>query len=53
MRCVLKQYLMWIQNSAFEGEITLGKLEELRVLISHIIDKEKDSIVVYSINNPT
>ena len=52
VRHILKQYLTWIQNSAFEGEISLGKLEEVYSLISHIIDKEKDSIVVYSINNP-
>ena len=52
VRHILKQYLMWIQNSAFEGEITLGKLEELRVKVSSIIDKNRDSIVIYSINNP-
>jgi CRISPR-associated protein Cas2 len=27
VRHILKQYLTWIQNSAFEGEITLGDLE--------------------------
>jgi CRISPR-associated protein Cas2 len=52
VRHILKQYLMWIQNSAFEGEITLGKLEELRVKVSSIIDKNQDSIVIYSISNP-
>ena len=52
VRHILKQYLMWIQNSAFEGEITLGKLEELRIKVSSIIDKSRDSIVIYSINNP-
>jgi CRISPR-associated protein Cas2 len=51
VRHVLKQYLTWIQNSAFEGELTLGKLEEIHILISKIIDKERDSIVVYSVNN--
>jgi CRISPR-associated protein Cas2 len=52
IRHILKKYLTWIQNSAFEGEITIGKLEEIRILISSVIDKEKDSIVVYSISNP-
>ncbi|MFN4337362.1 MAG: CRISPR-associated endonuclease Cas2 [Candidatus Nitrosocaldus sp.] len=28
-RKILKQYLSWIQNSVFEGEITEGKLEDL------------------------
>lgn len=53
VRHILKKYLTWIQNSAFEGEMTLGKLEELHILISQVIDKEKDSIVIYSVNNPT
>lgn len=52
VRHILKQYLTWIQNSAFEGEITLGKLEKLRTLILEVIDNKKDSIVVYSVNNP-
>lgn len=52
VRHVLKKYLTWVQNSAFEGEITMGRLEELRILISQIIDKEKDSVLVYSVNNP-
>jgi CRISPR-associated protein Cas2 len=52
VRHILKKYLTWIQNSAFEGEITMGKLEEVRILIAGVMDKEKDSVVVYSINNP-
>jgi CRISPR-associated protein Cas2 len=52
VRHILKRYLTWIQNSAFEGEITLGKLEEIHMLLSSVIDEEKDSIVVYSVNNP-
>jgi CRISPR-associated protein Cas2 len=53
VRHILKKYLTWVQNSAFEGEITLGKLEELRILISQAINKEQDSIIVYTANNPT
>jgi len=51
VRHILKKYLTWVQNSAFEGETTLGKLEELRILISQVIDKEQDSIIVHTINN--
>lgn len=53
VRILLKQYLTWIQNSAFEGEITEGHLEELRLKLLAIIEKENDSIIVYSINNPS
>ena len=52
VRHILKRYLTWIQNSAFEGEITLGKLEEIRILVLSVIDKERDSVVIYSVNNP-
>jgi CRISPR-associated protein Cas2 len=53
VRHILKQYLTWIQNSAFEGEITQGLLEELRLKIFAVIEKEKDSVIVYTINNPS
>lgn len=53
VRHILKQYLTWIQNSAFEGEISEGNLEELRLKIYGIIDQDVDSVVVYTINNPS
>ncbi|GIU72275.1 MAG: CRISPR-associated protein Cas2 [Candidatus Nitrosocaldaceae archaeon] len=52
VRKILKQYLNWVQNSAFEGEITEGLLEEIKLKLFGIIDTEVDSIIVYSINNP-
>lgn len=53
VRHILKQYLIWIQNSAFEGEITEGLLEEIRIKVSSVIEKDKDSVIIYSINNPS
>lgn len=53
VRHILKQYLNWIQNSAFEGEITQGFLDELHLKISSVIDKEIDSVIVYTTNNPS
>lgn len=53
VRHILKQYLTWIQNSVFEGEITQGLLEELRLKVFEVIEKDKDSIIVYTVNNPT
>jgi CRISPR-associated protein Cas2 len=49
---VMKQYLNWIQNSAFEGDLSLGQLEELRIKVTKVIDEEKDSIVVFLVSNP-
>lgn len=49
---VMKQYLNWIQNSAFEGDLSMGQLEELRLKVTKVIDEEKDSIVVFLVSNP-
>lgn len=53
VRTILKQHLTWIQNSVFEGQITEGHLEELRLKICEVIENEKDSVIVYSVNNPS
>lgn len=42
-----RQYLNWIQNSVFEGEITEVKLKELLFKAEEIMDEEKDSIIVF------
>ena len=42
-----RQYLNWIQNSVFEGDITEVKLEELKVKAKNIIDSETDSLIVF------
>lgn len=43
-----RQYLNWIQNSVFEGEITEVKLKELLYRAKQIMDEEVDSIIVFS-----
>ena len=42
-----RQYLNWIQNSVFEGEITEVKLKELLNKSKMIIKKEEDSIIIF------
>lgn len=42
-----RQYLNWIQNSVFEGEITPVKLKELLKKAKRIMDLEADSIIVF------
>ncbi len=42
-----RQYLHWIQNSVFEGEISEVKLMELLGKASRIIDTDKDSVIVF------
>lgn len=47
---LLRRYLNWIQNSAFEGDITPSKLEELKTRLKKLIDKEKDSVIIFKMS---
>ncbi|MDL1970227.1 MAG: CRISPR-associated endonuclease Cas2 [Candidatus Desulfofervidaceae bacterium] len=51
VRKVLKKYLMWVQNSVFEGEITEGKLEKCRQELLRVIKPEEDSVYFYRLEN--
>jgi len=44
---LLREYLNWIQNSVFEGEITPGKLTELKSRIKKIMDEDVDSVIFF------
>lgn len=43
-----RQYLNWIQNSVFEGEISEVKLKELTLKAEKIMDLEEDSLIIFS-----
>lgn len=42
-----RQYLNWIQNSVFEGEITEVKLKELKARAETIMNDEYDSMIIF------
>ncbi|MDD2323479.1 MAG: CRISPR-associated endonuclease Cas2 [Bacteroidales bacterium] len=42
-----RQYLNWIQNSVFEGEISVAKLEELKLRAKDIMEEEGDSFIIF------
>ncbi|PZX51588.1 CRISPR-associated protein Cas2 [Algoriphagus ratkowskyi] len=42
-----RQYLNWIQNSVFEGEITDVKLKELLINTKKLMRQEEDSIIIF------
>ena len=42
-----RQYLNWIQNSVFEGEITEVKLKELVIKARKIMKEEEDSLIIF------
>ena len=43
-----RQYLTWIQNSVFEGEITEVKLKELTLKAKEIMNVQEDSLIIFS-----
>ncbi|HEU23488.1 CRISPR-associated endonuclease Cas2 [Athalassotoga sp.] len=44
-----REYLTWIQNSVFEGEITAAKFRELKSKIKGKIEEEKDSVLFFKL----
>jgi len=44
---LLKKYLIRIQNSVFEGELTKAKFEEMKLYVNNIIDKNIDSVIFF------
>jgi CRISPR-associated protein Cas2 len=43
----LRRYLNWVQNSAFEGEISEAQLERVNLGLKDIMDLDKDSVYLY------
>lgn len=42
-----RQYLNWIQNSVFEGELSEVKLKELIIKAKGIMDTSQDSLIIF------
>ena len=47
VRKYLKQYLNWVQNSAFEGELKEGEVEKIKIGLKKLIKEDEDSIILY------
>ena len=43
-----RQYLNWIQNSVFEGELTEVQLKELKYKAQDILKDDEDSFIIFS-----
>ena len=43
-----RKYLNWIQNSVFEGDISEARLKELLMQSDKFMDKDEDSIIIFS-----
>ncbi len=44
---LMKKYLIRIQNSVFEGEITKAKFEEMKLKVNDLIDRTIDSVIFF------
>ncbi len=44
----LRKHLNWIQNSVFEGEVTQSELEEIKLGLKEIINKNEDSVIIFT-----
>lgn len=49
----LRQWLNWVQNSVFEGEVTSATLRQIKLALSAIIDERQDSVLFYEIPSGT
>lgn len=45
---ICRKYLVRVQNSVFEGDITEKNLELLKKELSIIINKQEDTLLIYS-----
>lgn len=43
-----RRYLSWIQNSVLEGNLSRAQLRELKMQIDDIINKDEDSVILFS-----
>lgn len=48
---ISRKYLTWIQNSVFEGEITMANFSKLKSELKRIINIKEDSIIIYILSN--
>lgn len=47
----LRQNLVWVQNSVFEGEVTESGFAKIKYEIKEIINEKKDSVIIYTFDS--
>ncbi|URZ15127.1 CRISPR-associated endonuclease Cas2 [Clostridium felsineum] len=45
---ICRKYLTWVQNSVFEGDISVANLKKLKYELSDIMMPGEDSIIIYT-----
>ena len=48
-RCLktFRRYLVWVQNSVFEGELSEAQLKKLQLDLGRVLNWKEDSVVFY------
>ena len=48
-RCLktFRRYLVWVQNSVFEGELSEAQLKRLQADLGRVLDWNEDSVLFY------
>jgi len=47
----LRQYLNWVQNSVFEGELTPAQMEKVKSGLTGIINLKRDAVIIYKMRD--
>lgn len=47
VRQVVRKYINHVQKSVFEGELSPSKLERLKNEVLRVVDKKRDSVIIY------
>lgn len=47
----LRKHLNWIQNSVFEGDVTISELEKIKLGLKEIINKKEDSVIIFTVRS--
>jgi CRISPR-associated protein Cas2 len=51
VRIFLKQYLNWVQNSVFEGELTKAEYFIVKSHLEELINEDEDCIFLYHVRD--
>lgn len=44
---ICKRYLIHIQNSVFEGELSPSQLKEIKLLLGNLVRDDSDSVIIF------
>jgi CRISPR-associated protein Cas2 len=48
VRSFLREYMNWVQNSVFEGELTKAEFVKVKSRLKELIEESSDHIIFYS-----